>query len=211
MPLAMGRRRGFSVAMNGRRLFAGLAFAAVAATAGVLAESAPPASAATPGETAKAESGRLADRFTPEQFAAALLAETNRVRAAHGRRALKPLAALQSAAEDQACTLALTGRCEHYSPVAGQHDALERTQRHGPVHGHVGENVLAMDVTPHDEAPLTCEAVAADAVAHWMASPGHRASLLSRDFTQFGAALRFGLKLGKNAERVYGVQVFAGP
>jgi len=153
----------------------------------------------------------LADRFTPEEFAAALLAETNRVRAAHGRKPLQAHPALQAAADDQACTLSLSGRCEHYSPVAGQHTALERAQWHGLDHGRVGENVLAMSLREPDGAAPSCASVAADAVSQWMNSPGHRANLLNRDFTHFGGAVRLTAPLGGGTERVYGVQVFATP
>lgn len=152
--------------------------------------------------------GGLAEKFTPEQLAAALLAETNRVRAAHGRRPFKPQEALQAAADDHALTLALSARCEHFSPLYGQRDAGERARSHGLERGRVGENVLALSPQARAEAS-TCESVAAEAVAQWMDSPPHRANLLSRDFVYFGGALRFGSPLGSAAERVYGVQVFA--
>lgn len=153
----------------------------------------------------------LADRFTPDEFAAALLAETNRVRAAHGRKPLQAHPALLAAADDQARTLALSGRCEHYSPVAGQHTALERAQWHGLEHGRVGENVLAMSLREPDGAAPSCASVAAEAVSQWMNSAGHRANLLNRDFTHFGGAIRLTAPLGGGTERVYGVQVFATP
>ncbi|MCX6954741.1 MAG: CAP domain-containing protein [Verrucomicrobia bacterium] len=161
--------------------------------------------------TEKREPSGLAERFTPEQFAAALLAETNRVRVAHGRRPLTPLPALQAAADDQARMLALSGRCEHFSPLAGQHTPLERAQRHGLDRGRIGENVLAMSLRLLDDAPPSCASVAADAVVQWMNSPGHRANLLNRDFTHFGGAVQLAPPLGASAERIYGVQVFAGP
>lgn len=193
--------------MKPRRLIPGLLLAAMAAGLGPM-RAAEEARGTPRFVFEQRAGGALAGRFTPEQLASALLAETNRVRAAHGRRPFKPQEALQAAADDHALTLALSARCEHFSPLYGQRDAGERARGHGLERGRVGENVLAMSPRADDRVP-TCASLAADVVAQWMDSPGHRANLLNRDFVYFGGALRFGTPLGSAAERIYGVQVFA--
>ena len=151
----------------------------------------------------------LSEKFTPVQLAAALLAETNRVRVAHHRRPLKPLAPLAQAADDQAAFLAVEGESSHYSPLPGQHTAADRVRQHGLWDASIGENVLAMTL-PASETPPTCEAIATELVEQWMNSPGHRENLLNRDFTHFGGSVRFAKGIGAT-ERSYAVQVFAKP
>ena len=150
---------------------------------------------------------KVADKFSRAELAAALLVETNRVRALHQRRPLRMLAALTAAAEDQAAFVALQGNCSHESPQPGQRTPRDRVERHGLEDVVVGENVLAMALVAAD-GPLTPQAIAAQLVEQWMNSPGHRANLLNRDFTHFGGAVYFAPVLGK-AERAYSVQVFA--
>lgn len=149
----------------------------------------------------------VADKFTPATLAAALLAETNRVRALHQRRPLKPLPPLTAAADDQAAYLTLIGSCSHISALPGQRTPLDRVERHGLEDTPVAENVLAMTLASGDQ-PLTPAAIAAQLVEQWMNSPRHRAVLLSRDFTHFGGAVRFAKTVG-DGERTYSVQVFA--
>ncbi len=149
----------------------------------------------------------VADKFSRAELAAALLTETNRVRALHQRRPLRALAPLTAAADDQAAFVALQGSCSHESPQPGQRTPRDRVERHGLDDVVVGENVLAMTLVT-SEAPLTAQAIAAQLVEQWMNSPGHRANLLNRDFTHFGGSVYFATGLGR-AERAYSVQVFA--
>jgi uncharacterized protein YkwD len=146
-------------------------------------------------------------KFTAAALAEALLVETNRVRALHRRRPLKPLEPLAAAADDQAAYLVLTGSANHISALPGQRTPLDRVERHGLEETPVAENVLAMTLVS-GEKPLTPTAIAAQLVEQWMNSPGHRANLLSRDFTHVGSAIRFAEAIG-NGERTYAVQTFA--
>ncbi len=155
----------------------------------------------------RSQTADWSEKFTPEQFATALLAETNRIRAIHRLRPLKAHAALQAAADDHALTLALSGQCDHYSPLHGQKNAGERVRRHGVEVTGLAENVLSLAVKSRESAP-TCESIAAQAVAQWMDSPGHRANLLNRSVTHFGGGLRFGAPLS-GGQTAYAVQVFA--
>lgn len=149
------------------------------------------------------------ETFTLGELNAALLQETNRVRVAHGRRPLRPLAALAAAADDQSTYMALTFRVEHTSPFRGQHDAVERTQNHGlGTVSLLAENVLSTGIAPPCDPPLSCASVAAKLVEQWMNSPGHRANLLNRDFTDLGCAARRVTLLG-GTEEFFATQVFA--
>lgn len=200
-------------------LMAAVAMTMLGAIAGIgraRGEGAPPAKeekeqVVAPYKEAPAVSAKelLGDKFTREELAKALLVETNRVRVAHYRQALKPLRPLAEAADDQAAFLAMIGESSHYSPVKGQRTAAERVRQHGLWDVLVGENVLAMTI-PAGDKPATCESVAAQLVEQWMNSPGHRANLLNRDFTHFGGAVRFAKGIGQT-ERSYAVQVFAKP
>lgn len=144
--------------------------------------------------------------LAPAEIGAALLAETNAVRRAHGRRPLRPRAELAAAADDQAAFMALVRHAQHGSPLPGQTTAFDRVRRHGGEGVAVAENVAAAPVGG-DLARLTAAAVARELVQQWLESPPHRANLLDPGFTHFGGAARFG-RLPGDRWCAYGVQVF---
>ncbi len=145
------------------------------------------------------------------ELAAALLAETNRVRRLHGRRPLKAHAAIELAAAAQAAFMALALTAQHLSPIRGQRTPAERVQRHGvdPEGTGLAENVASFPVG-RDAAPPPAAEIAAILVGQWLASPGHRVPLLSRDFTHFGGAIRVARVPG-DAWCAFGVQLFFRP
>jgi uncharacterized protein YkwD len=209
-----GRRLSFSVTMKPRLLMVALALWPLAGGPATLrAEDVANAATATPPSprirlvfnTGPTE--RISEKFTAAQLTEALLAETNRVRVEHRLLPLKLLEPLTKAADDQAAFLALTGQASHESQLPRQRTPVDRAGRHGVDDARIGENVLAMTLVTAD-IPLTSQGIAAQLVEQWMNSPGHRANLLKRDFTHFGAAVRFAKGIG-NAERTYAVQVFA--
>ena len=153
--------------------------------------------------------GPAMENFTLAELDAALVAETNRVRVAHGRRPLHELPALAAAADDQASFMVLTMSVTHSSPIKGQHDVVERTQRHGlPRVPLLAENALSVGFNGEREKPFSCAEVAEKLIAQWMDSPGHRANLLNRDFTDIGCAARRLRFLG-GVENFFATQVFA--
>jgi len=150
------------------------------------------------------------EHLAPAQLSAALLAETNRVRAEHGLRPLKPLAALAAAADDQAAFMALSYSLRHDCPVSGQRDAVERVQRHGLMPSTVAENVLFTGFAPLAEPAPSCAELAAGMVAQWMSSPGHRANILNPALTHGGCSARRATFIGGTVG-YYSAQVFATP
>ena len=144
---------------------------------------------------------------SPARLGAALLAETNRVRRAHGCRPLRPLPELNDAANDQAAYMALFRHADHGNALNGQANVLERVLRHGIRPVTVAENV-ASQPSAVDGTPLSSATLAANLVEAWMSSPGHRANLLNRKFTHFGCAARVMPVIG-HSEYVFAVQVFA--
>ena len=146
--------------------------------------------------------------ITAPEFATALLAETNRVRRANGRPPLQPLTGLDGAADDQAALMALVLNAQHMSPIAGQQTPAERVRHRGLEPVEVAENVASLGFEP--AATTTAEKIAAQLVANWMNSPGHRANLLNRTYTHLGGAIRL-VQLPNNLWCAYGVQVFFRP
>jgi uncharacterized protein YkwD len=145
-------------------------------------------------------------RVPKSEFAAALLAETNRVRAEHGRRALQGHPDLDAAADDQAAFMALTLSSGHTSPLRGQETPAARVKRYGHAPLRVAENVARY---PADEDMFGAgpAALAAALVAQWFASAGHREALLGRDFTHLGGAVRLARMPG-GRWHAFGAQVF---
>ena len=184
---------------------------AIAATAGQGAES----GANTKEPTIQFEFGHARpaapalEKFTLAQLNAAVLAETNRVRVEHGLPPLRWWAVLAAAAEDQAAFMALTLHVAHENPIRGQHDVLERVRRHGdPPFSRVAENVLSTGFAAPRDPPQSCAEVAIDMVARWLESPGHRANLLNRHFTDLGCATQRVDFVG-GTQNIFAAQVFA--
>ena len=162
------------------------------------ADSPPPSAAA-------ALAGRA--EFRGADFAAALLAETNRVRRSQGRPALTPSSDLDAAADDQAAINSLRLVASHDSPVKGQATPQDRLSNHGVNAVLCAENVASIPVGD-GEVPLPAGQIAAALVDAWMNSPGHRANLLNRSMTHLGCAIR--VTRGPNHTwYAFGVQDFA--
>ena len=149
----------------------------------------------------------VGSNVTPAGLTAALLTETNRVRREHGCRPLRSLPELNAAADDQAAFMALTLHAMHGNPLRGEATVPERVRRHGLEAVIVAENVASQPVAPA-AGPSACAAIAADLVESWMNSPGHRANLLSHNFTHIGCAARIAPGFG-TTEYVFGAQVFS--
>lgn len=162
-------------------------------------------------------------------FDSAVLHHVNRARAAHGRKPLRADPRLSRAASDHAANMAELGIHSHRLPVRGQRRLTERMERQGVRYRVAGENIgmekvfrlagrpIALrtqgcrftyadtreSVPPHDIASL-----AEAAVARWMASPKHRASILRPDFRRTGSG--FGIDpAGPACGDVYLAQTFA--
>lgn len=103
---------------------------------------------------------------------AELLAETNAARAGQGRGALLRSPALEAAAQAQACRMAERGEMTHRgSWLAG---LGRRLRREGYAYAMAVENIG------------DGHASAAQVVAHWMRSPGHRENMLARAAREAG-------------------------
>jgi uncharacterized protein YkwD len=149
------------------------------------------------------------EKFSLAELNAALLKETNRVRGVHGRKPLSLLPALAGAADDHTAFMAMTFTVSHTSPIPGQKNAVERARMHGLDYASlVAENVLSTAFAVPHESPDACAEIAATLVAQWMDSPGHRANLLHRDFTDVGCAVRYVVFPG-GGEKFFATQVFA--
>ena len=150
--------------------------------------------------------GVTASQPAPEHLAAALLAETNRVRQAHGRRPLRGQRELHAAADDQAAFMALTLTVRHSSYLPAQATPAERVRRRGVQPQGVAENVAAVSLAG-GTLTIGPEQIAAILVQQWMDSPGHRANLLDPQFTHFGGGIRFARIVG-DQWCAFGAQVF---
>lgn len=148
----------------------------------------------------------------PDQalFAAAVLFYSNEVRRQHGRAALRPDPGLTRAAADHARNMARLRTHSHVLPVRGQADLSQRMHRQSLEFRKAAENI-AMDKiyrllgrpiamthqgcnftygdTREPVPPHTYASLAEEVVARWMASPKHRASLLSAAFERLGAGV----------------------
>lgn len=107
---------------------------------------------------------------------AALLVETNRVRAEHGLGPLRTDPGLVRAARAHAAENAARGVLDHGSPDPDRDTPAERVARAGVALVEIGENL----------ARIPGDAAAARAVEGWLASPPHRRNLLDPTFTHVG-------------------------
>lgn len=143
---------------------------------------------------------------TPQQFAEAILRETNRVRRQNFRWGLKADSKLNLAADDQASYNALQLKSGHISALPGQGNPIERARSRGASPTLVTENVAMFSVREADPPP-TVDDVAKQLVEMWMDSPRHRDNLLNRNVTHLGASVRVGRE--PQLFLIFGVQVFA--
>jgi uncharacterized protein YkwD len=167
----------------------------------------------------------------PDQalFAEAVLMYSNEVRRQHGRAALRPDPALVRAAADHARNMARLRTHSHFLPVRGQRDLSQRMHRQSLEFRKAAENI-AMDkvyrllgrpisMVSHGcsftygdtRQPVprhTYASLAEEVVARWLASPKHRASLLSPSYRRLGAGMGVDPK-GPACGDFYLVQNFA--
>jgi len=120
------------------------------------------------------------------------LINTERVNA--GLPVLNPQGQLVSAAQLHSADMG----CNNYFSHTGLDgsDVGSRVQRQGYNWSTVGENIAAGYSSP------------TDVVAGWMNSPGHKANILSADYTEIGVGYAFG---GDSQFGSYWTAVFANP
>jgi uncharacterized protein YkwD len=169
------------------------------------------------------------DRPDQALFAEAVLIYSNEVRRQHGRAPLRPDPGLVRAAADHAGNMARLRTHSHVLPVRGQKDLSQRMHRQSLEFRKAAENI-AMDKVyrllgrpisvvsqgcnftygdTREPVPAhTYASLAEEVVARWMASPKHRASLLSRGFQRLGAGVGVDPK-GPACGDFYLVQTFA--
>jgi uncharacterized protein YkwD len=169
------------------------------------------------------------DRPDQALFAQAVLIYSNEVRRQHGRAALRPDPALVRAAADHARNMARLRTHSHFLPVRGQRDLSQRMHRQSLEFRKAAENI-AMDKVyrllgrpisvvhqgcnftygdTNKPVPVhTYASLAQEVVARWLASPKHRASLLSPSFQRLGAGVGVDPK-GPACGDFYLVQNFA--
>jgi uncharacterized protein YkwD len=120
-----------------------------------------------------------------------VLAETNAARKAEGLPPLRPHPTLLKMARDHSATMAKLNELGH--DLAGETFG-GRMKASGYDHSAAGENVGQGYDSPKA------------AVAGWLASPPHKANILSKTFAEFGVAV------AKSADGTrYWTQVFAAP
>jgi uncharacterized protein YkwD len=123
-----------------------------------------------------------------------VLLRTNAARRAAGLYALTRSVNLMSAAQLQADQMAKTGTLAHEIPGAAYPTLKSRLAAASYEMRAAGENIAEG------------QRDAAEAVSTWMGSPGHRANILSNDYTEIGT----GVALARNG-RLYWTQVFGRP
>lgn len=187
---------------------------------------------------AAAEDPRVPERLQqpiplerPDQrlFNEAVLIFSNQARRQHGRAPLRADAGLTRAAGDHAMNMARLRTHSHVLPVRGQRDLTQRMHRQSLEFRKAAENI-AMDKVyrllgrPIAMSSRGCSFVYGDTgepvprhtyaslaravVARWLASPKHRASLLSAGYVRLGAGIGVDPG-GPNCGDFYLVQDFA--
>ena len=125
-----------------------------------------------------------------------LLALTNEARAGAGAAPVAHSAVLAQAARHHAEEMVRLGYFGHVSPTPGRGAPEQRVRLVGGTHAMLGENLAEVSARSLD--------VGDRIVGGWLASPGHRATLLQPAWTHVG----FGLAEDANG-RAYVAQVFA--
>ncbi len=178
--------------------------------------------------------------ITRETLDAALLAraifdETNRIRRGLELKEFLPSAEADAAAEIQARLGSVTNPPSHTNPFPNVATPVDRANWVGLRAAMVGENVartpllntgrkIAFEVrntadgrrTYHDSdtgrelPPHTYASFAADLVARWMDSPGHRANIVNPKYRLLGIGLHL-TRATTGADMVYSVQLFVTP
>jgi uncharacterized protein YkwD len=151
----------------------------------------PPRATTTTTAPANANDSRARDAVA---IADEIVVRTNAERRNAGLPALARNVNLMHAAQIQADQMAAEHRLDHSLPKAAYPTLASRLQAVSYQISAAGENI--------GEGYRTASA----AVAGWMASPGHRANILSTKFTEMGA----GIATAKDGTG-YTAQVFASP
>jgi uncharacterized protein YkwD len=123
-----------------------------------------------------------------------VLLRTNAARRAGGLPALERSINLMSAAQIQADQMAKAGTMAHELPGAAYPTLKSRL------------GAVSYDMRAAGENIAEGQRSAAEALDTWMHSAGHRANILSSDYTELGT----GVALGRNGN-LYWVQVFGRP
>jgi uncharacterized protein YkwD len=111
---------------------------------------------------------------------AALVSAVNQARAQHGLPALRVRTSLARPARAQSVRIAATGRLEHEGP--GGAPFWKRLVAAGyPANRPMAENLAMM--------PACGAEAAREAVRGWLASPPHRANMLSRSYRWIGTGV----------------------
>ena len=134
------------------------------------------------------------DRTPASAVGSAIVDRTNSERARAGMPALQANAKLMHAAQIQADQMARAGKMAHSLPGSPYPEPADRLAAAGYRWRTFGENVAWNQ--------RDANAV----MALWMNSSGHRANILSADFTEMGAAVSYDA-----ARHAFYVQVFARP
>lgn len=122
----------------------------------------------------------------PGDVSRAVIAETNRVRAEHGRAPVRHHRLLWRAARARATHMSITGAFSHDGWVDAVRDA-------GYLEDLIAENIAAGQPDP------------AEVVADWFASPGHRRNMLDPNHRHVGVSW----SVRGDGARVW-VQLFGG-
>lgn len=150
------------------------------------------------------------DRIDEAKFDEAVLIYSNAARRAHGLRPLSLDTRLTKSAVGHARNMARLRIHSHDLPVRGQASFQQRINRQSVQYRKAGENIAMNKVYRLVGRPIAMRAVgcsftygdtgqpvpihtyatlAEDAVARWLASPKHRASLLSPTFRRLGSGI----------------------
>jgi uncharacterized protein YkwD len=132
-----------------------------------------------------------ANEFKLSEEEQGILDATNAERKAAGLPALKPNPKLAAAARGHSENMAKQSKLEH---ILDEKSPVDRVKAARYAFRMVGENVEHNAPTP------------AEAVKDWMNSPGHKANILNKDFTEIG----IGVAKNEKGER-YWTQVFGKP
>ncbi len=162
-------------------------------------------------------------------FDEAVTKYANAARKSHGLKPLRQDGRLHLAAAGHAQNMARLQTHSHRLPVAGEGRLVQRMSRNGVRFGTAGENIGMEKVLRLLGRPIAMQAqgcafryadtgasvpvhtyasLARSAVERWMASPKHRASLLSRNFRRVGHGVAID-PAGPACGDVYLVQNFA--
>lgn len=149
-------------------------------------------------------------RLDQDLFNEAVVLFSNAARKSYGRAPLRHDRGLSRAATDHAKNMARLRTHSHELPVRGQRDLRQRIKRHSVQFSLAAENI-AMDKVyrllgrpiaanyqgcrftygdTREPVPVhTYASLAKQVVSRWLASPGHRKSLLSGSFQRIGAGI----------------------